>query len=115
MSVSLPPLIQGSNLPAHDPALPVVAFDFDGVLARNLWPSPKIGEADANALAAIEDYYAAGCEVVIFTARPESHFPRIWAWLEDHGVAWMIYDVTDHKPRASLYFDDRAVRWPLVP
>ena len=102
------------RLPEHDPALPVVCFDLDGTLAADTWPSPRVGDPDEHALNALVHYHDQGCEVVVFTARPESHFPRIWRWLEDNLVAWAVYDVTNRKPVASLYFDDRAVRWPLT-
>lgn len=102
------------RLPAHDPALPVVAFDLDGTLAADTWPSPRVGLADHDALDALVEYYEAGCEVIVFTARPESHFPRIWRWLEQHGVAQCVYDVTNRKPVASVYLDDRAHNWDDV-
>ena len=101
-------------LPLHDPNHKVVAFDFDGVLAANTWPSPKLGLPDYDALDAVCHYFSAGCEVVVFTARPESHFPRIWKWLEEQGLEDVVYDVTGRKPQCCLYFDDRAVRWPLA-
>ena len=100
--------------PEHDPTLPVIAVDFDGVLASSHWPSPKIGEPDFDALWLVEHYHRTGCEVIVFTARPVSHHPRIWKWLEKHGIEWCVYDVTNIKPVACLYFDDRAVRWPLA-
>lgn len=101
------------NYPAHDPALPVVAFDFDGVIVENSWPSPSIGNPDPDALEAVIHYFDHGCEIVIFTARPTSHLGFIWRWLEEAELDGYIYDVTNTKPRACLYFDDRAVRWPL--
>lgn len=99
--------------PAHDPALPVVAFDFDGVVAENTWPSPRLGCADYDAFNGMQHYSRLGCEVVIFTARPDAHLPNIRAWLEEYGMGSVVYDITNRKPRACLYFDDRAVRWPL--
>jgi|SRR5690242_5975657 len=101
------------NYPAHDPALPVVAVDFDGVLASNTWPSPALGKADPAALALVEHYFDLDCEVIVFTARPESHLGDIRCWLDDMLIGHMVYDVTNKKPKACLYFDDRAVRWPL--
>ena len=101
------------NYPAHDPALPVVAVDFDGVLAKNTWPSPGLGRANFDALSMVIHYYDSDCEVVVFTARPDSHLERIWSWLDDNGIGDYVYDVTNKKPKACLYFDDRAVRWPL--
>lgn len=99
--------------PPHNPDLPVVAFDLDGTLAENLWPSPSIGQADDKAIEAVIHYFDQGCEVIVFTARPESHFKFIWRWLEDVGLDGYVYDVTNRKTRAGLMFDDRAVRWPL--
>ena len=99
--------------PAHDPELPVVAVDFDGVLVENTWPVYGIGRANNDALALLRHYHEEGCEVVIFTARPESHFGMIRGWLFNHGIGHAVYDVTNIKPRASVYIDDRAHRWPL--
>lgn len=99
--------------PKHDPHHPVIAVDFDGVLAENTWPSPDLGTPDYDAIRLVTHYERQDCEIVIFTARPESHFPRIWKWLERLGLDYAVYDVTNKKPQACLYFDDRAVRWPL--
>ena len=101
------------NYPAHDPALPVVCFDFDGVVARNTWPSPRLGYQDPEAFKAMLHYYDAGCEVVIFTARPDEHLPLIRTWLKERGMDYVVYEITNRKPKCCLYFDDRAVRWPL--
>ena len=100
--------------PPFDPRLAVVCFDFDGVLASAKWPKPEIGEPDPDAKEAIEHYASRGCEVVVCSARPASHHPRIWRWLDEQGLSWAVYDVTNVKPVACLYFDDRAVRWPLA-
>lgn len=103
-----------TRYPAFDPALPVVAFDFDGVLASNTWPSPRLGFAQREAILALQHYAEEGCEVHILTARPDSHFDRIWQWLRDQQIDHCVYDVSGRKMAASIYFDDRAVRWPLV-
>lgn len=99
--------------PEPNPALMTVAIDFDGVLAENTWPSPKLGKLDREAWHLVRHYFDQGCEVVIFTARPESHHERIWRWLAEAGLFNMVYDVTRIKPQCCLYFDDRAVAWPL--
>lgn len=101
------------NYPKHNPTLPVVAFDFDGVLAKSTWPSPRLGKPDPEAFAAMEHYFDLGCEIVVFTARPDEHLPEIRHWLRDYQMSSIVYEVTNRKPTASLYFDDRAVRWPL--
>lgn len=99
--------------PQFDVRLPVVAIDFDGVLARNTWPSPALGEPDPDAIEMVKHYYSRGCEVIVFTARPASHHERIRQWLAENSIFYAVYDVTNIKPVASVYVDDRAVRWPL--
>lgn len=102
-----------TQYPSFDPALPVILVDFDGVLATNTWPSPTLGQPDEDAIRMVQHYAAEGCEVHVFTARPESHHQRIWAWLRGQQMDHLIYDVTRTKVAASAYFDDKAVRWPL--
>lgn len=97
--------------PEHDPALPVVCFDFDGTLASDTWPSPRLGNLDLECATAMRFYRKQNCEIVVFTARPDEHLPWIRAWCDRHSLP--VYEVTNRKPKACLYFDDRAVRWPL--
>lgn len=99
--------------PSPDPQLPVVAIDFDGVLAKSTWPSPELGDPDEDAIDMACHYFNLGCEILVFTARPPSHWPRIWRWLAVNGLDDVVYDVTNRKEPACLYFDDRAVKWPL--
>ena len=92
--------------------LKTICVDLDGMLAEPTWPSPKIGApiqvaVDA-AIAARND----GWEMVILTARPESHKTEIKLWLLDHGLSDVFYDVICGKPRAAAYWDDRAVTFP---
>ena len=101
------------NYPEHNPALAVVAFDFDGVIASNTWPRPDFGTLDQDAAAAMIHYFGLGCEIVVFTARPDEHLKEIREWLRQLSLSHIVYEVTNRKPRACLYFDDRAVRWPL--
>ena len=68
---------------------------------------------DNDAANAIIHYYDSGCEVVVFTARPDEHLPEIREWLRQMSLSDYVYEVTNRKPRCCLYFDDRAVRWPL--
>lgn len=99
--------------PPLDPALPVVAVDFDGVLAESTWPSARIGRPIGAGFALVRHYAAQGAEVVILTARPQSHWTRIREWLVEHDLDHLVYDVTNVKMPACLYFDDRAWRFPL--
>lgn len=90
-----------------------VAIDFDDTLAESRWPSNRPGQAIEGAMDMLLFYYGQGYEIVIYTARPSSHAPLIWSWLQDHGVGNVVHDVVCDKPRAGLYIDDRAWNpWP---
>lgn len=108
------------NYPAHDPHNAVVCFDFDGVIAKTTWPSPALGKpnhpekpGDPDPFKAMRHYFEQGCEIIVCTARPDEHLPRIRTWIRKHGLDDVVYEVCNRKPVACLYFDDRAVRWPL--
>lgn len=47
-----------------------------------------------------------GFEVFIFTTRyPDD----VWRWLRTYRLADLVSDVTDRKPAAHVFIDDRAV------
>jgi len=99
-------------LPKGGVGLKTICVDLDGTLAEPTWPSPSIGrpiEAAVNAAIAAR---VAGWEMVIFTARPISHFETIVEWLHDNGLDDVFYDIVCRKPRAAAYWDDRAVTFP---
>jgi hypothetical protein len=53
--------------------------------------------------------------LVVLTARVDIHAVRLW--LDQQGLAPYISDVTNRKPSASAYIDDRATHfsnWPNV-
>jgi hypothetical protein len=103
------------NYPLPDTSmnLSVICVDFDGVLAEDTWPSPEIGDPIEAGLDMVEWYATHEFAVVIFTARPEAHKMALWGWLAANGLRGLIYDVVCDKPRAALYIDDKARRWPL--
>ena len=89
----------------------VVAFDFDGTLSRNVWPSPSCGEPIEKGVEGVLHYFGLGNQVVIYTARPEAHWKMIWRWVEDNGLSGAIYDITNVKRAdVGLLFDDKAER-----
>ncbi len=47
-----------------------------------------------------------GFRVVVFTTRWADD---VWAWLRAHGLDTLVDDVTDRKPAAHVFVDDRAV------
>ena len=85
-----------------------VVMDFDGTLAEGVWPSPRIGKPMGKGIAILIYYASQGREVIVHTARPESHKERIFAWLRMAGLQDHVYDVVCGKPVADLYIDDKA-------
>jgi predicted HAD superfamily phosphohydrolase YqeG len=85
-----------------------IAVDFDGVM--NTYTGWK-GEAELfeprpGLRAFLEQLRAAGFKVVVYSTRPAS---RIRSWLVDHDLSALVDDVTNGKPMAIAYIDDRAV------
>jgi len=86
----------------------IVCVDLNGVLdAYTGWRGaehfdpPRPGAREF--LAALRER---GLRIVIFTTRyPDD----VWRWLRQHGLADFVEDVTDRKPAAHVFVDDRAV------
>jgi hypothetical protein len=91
-----------------DETRPIVCIDLNGVLdAYTGWRGaahfdpPRAGAREF--LAALR---LRGLRIVIFTTRyPDD----VWAWLGEHGLAPLVDGVTDRKPAAHVFVDDRAV------
>ena len=84
-----------------------ICVDFDGVLTdysgwkgENHFDPPREG-ADEFLEELANEY-----KVVVLTTRPAD---KVWAWLREHGLDKWVTDVTDRKPPAVAYIDDRAV------
>lgn len=93
-----------------------IAVDFDGVLHSytSQWSTPEVipdppVEGAIDWLNAIVEHF----EVVVFTTRAE--FPAgqqaVREYLRDHGYTGPALLVTDHKPAALVYLDDRGWRF----
>ena len=86
-----------------------VAIDFDGVLntydgwvAEHELFEPRRGAGLF--LARLDEKY----QVIIFTVRK----PRlVWDWLIKHNLSQYVYQVTNKKPRAFVYVDDRGLKF----
>src|ERR1017187_2914737 len=88
-----------------------IAVDFDGVLHHNDTHSysggkllPPVGPPVKGALEGIRALQKAGAEIVIHTARPPS---QVGPWLKQNGFPAL--KVTNKKPVAKVYIDDRAL------
>jgi hypothetical protein len=93
---------------AEAPPQPIVCVDVNGVLdtytgwrGAEHFDAPRPGAAGF--LAALR---ARGFMVVVFTTR---HPEGVWRWLRTHGLDGLVGEVTDRKPAAHVFVDDRAV------
>ena len=87
----------------------MVAIDFDGVL--NCYEGWKTDmhltrEPVRGSLKFVNRLLDAGYGVVIFTCR---EMKSVYAWLRDNKFPMIT--VTNHKPAAKVYIDDRAYRF----
>lgn len=99
-----------------------IALDFDGVLYKNskgfhdgtMYDEPIEGTQEA--LELLSSFYT----LVIYTCKASPERPLIdgkdgktliWEWLEKWELKKYISDITDKKPRALFYIDDKAVRF----
>jgi hypothetical protein len=87
---------------------PVVCVDLDGVLnafdgwkGADFFHPPRPGARDF-----LQLLNERGYRVVVFTVR---WAPHVEAWLAEHGLAEFVSAVTDKKPPAHVYVDDRAI------
>lgn len=89
-----------------------VAMDFDGVIAfhKTEWPPEKIGPPLKPGIEVAKRIKAAGHKLVILTAKPKSVHKKIKKWMAEQGV--QVDDVTNTKPPAEIYIDDRGMRYP---
>ena len=87
---------------------PVVCVDLDGVLnTYDGWRGPEFfHDLRPGADRFLRQLNEAGFAVVIFTVR---YTPWVEGWLAQNGLAPLVSAVTDRKPPAHVYLDDRAI------
>jgi hypothetical protein len=91
-----------------NPAGPLVCVDLNGVLdsytgwrTPDHWDPPRPGALEF--LRALEEH---GFAVVVFTTR---HASGVRRWLRTHGLLPHVAAITNRKPPAHVFVDDRAV------
>lgn len=95
----------------------ILAVDFDGVLHdENPDPGRKLGRPLPGAVETMCDWLEAGHTLIIFSVWGFGSGERaIEAWCSYFNVPF--HEITNVKPNADLFIDDRAVRfesWPQV-
>ena len=94
-----------------------IGFDFDGVIhsytsrwkGADIIPDPPVpGICDE-----IIKLYKMGCEIVVYTTRADTPegLKAVWHYLDRLGIKACIKSVTNEKPLALCYVDDRAIRF----
>jgi FMN phosphatase YigB (HAD superfamily) len=92
---------------------PTLAVDLDGVVHayRRGWEDGVLyDQAMPGTLDAFEDL-SQRYRLVVFTARDPDTLPAVWDWLTKHGLEPYVADVTNAKPAAVAYIDDRAIHF----
>jgi hypothetical protein len=91
-----------------DDSKPIVCVDLDGVLnafdgwkGADFFHPPRPGAREF-----LEELNRRGFRVVVFTVRWS---PHVESWLAKHGLSELVWMVTDKKPPAFAYIDDRAI------
>jgi hypothetical protein len=82
--------------------------DFDGVLhAYDGWHgTEQLNAPVPGALEFVQELLADHYVVIVLTTRPEA---TVTAWLQEHGFPAL--SVTDRKPQALVYIDDKGFRF----
>jgi hypothetical protein len=86
----------------------ILCVDFNGVLdSYSGWQGPDhFDPPRTGARQFLEALASRGYDVVIFTTRyPDD----VWRWLKEFGLEALVREVTDRKPAAHVFVDDRAV------
>ena len=88
----------------------VIALDFDGVIhdPTNRKPGRRMGEPIEGAVRAITALKQAGHTIIIHTVRGDRP-THVAEWLDYFKIPYDM--ITDTKPDAAVYLDDRGVRF----
>jgi len=94
-----------------------IAIDFDGVIHKYSegWKNGEIYDIpNEGAIESITKLIQTGYRVVIFTCRESEQFSEIKEWLQRRGINYPTLqkiEITNKKPIALIYIDDRGMRF----
>ena len=102
----MPRLLRQADL--TNPLRPLVCVDLNGVLdSYTGWKDPEHWDPPrAGAKVFLQALARHGFDVVVFTTR---HRVGARRWLKSHGLLDYVSAITDRKPPAHVFVDDRAV------
>jgi selenocysteine lyase/cysteine desulfurase len=107
---ALQALRRGETLPPRptQSAPRVVCVDLNGVLDRYIgWQGEQHWDPAApGAREFLRGLHEHGWRIIIFTTR---HYLAVQQWLSRHGLFEYVNEITDVKPAATVFVDDRAV------
>ena len=94
--------------PGNEDSRPLVCVDLDGVLNTfDAWVAPEFFHPPRpGAREFLQKLHESGYRICVFTCRWWEWAQR---WLEQNGMAEFVESVTDRKPPAVAYVDDRAI------
>lgn len=89
----------------------ILAIDFDGVLHDFKHPveGRRMGPPMTGAKEKMVALKNAGHELIVHTVWEPKSWPTITAWLAYYAIPYDL--VTNVKPNADIYLDDKAVRF----
>ena len=84
-----------------------IAIDFDGVLPEwDVNAENNIGDMKEGSDAFLETIKRKGFEIEIYTARDTG---PVKEWFIKHGLDHLVKNITNKKPQAYAYIDDKAI------
>lgn len=90
-----------------------VAVDFDGTIAgyEHGWQGKPAENPTKGAAEALRTLVMKGCTIVVFSCRANESggVQDIRDWLMRHDMMQYVSEITNVKPRAVAYVDDRGV------
>lgn len=90
---------------------PIVCFDFDGVFNQHVgWTGKyELPEILPGIEGALRRARQRGYTIFVCTARPDSGLQEVRQWIDQHGLGDLVHEVTNKKPPAVAYIDDKAI------
>lgn len=91
----------------------VLGVDFDGTIAGydHGWQGPPAEDPTKGVREALRAFVAKGYTIVVFSCRANTAdgVQDISNWLMEHHLREFVSEITNVKPRALAYIDDRGI------